>query len=68
MEMCHCGLPLHYQDKNIEAEMIKTVEEKGSHVPVIANGHTFMVPRHFIALHGIKARKLHLMGFEEVDN
>jgi hypothetical protein len=67
MEKCYCGLPLHYQDKNIEAEMIKLVKEEGSHVPVVAGGHTFMVPRHFIALHGIKSETLKFMGFEEIN-
>lgn len=67
IETCHCGLPLHYSDKSIEALMRQTVEQCGSHVKVTtAEGRTFLVQRHYIALHGIKARELPALGFPEL--
>jgi hypothetical protein len=43
------------------------VSELGTHTKVTVDGRrTWLVPRHYIALHGLKAEQLPGMGFEEV--
>jgi hypothetical protein len=65
---CHCGEPLHYHHPSIEAWVNRTISEKGPYVPVTqqSSGRTFLVQRHYMALHGIKEEELDKMGFEEV--
>jgi hypothetical protein len=65
-ELCHCGKPLHYTSEIVRAYMEELVKESGTHVPVWAGGRTWLVQRHYIALHGIKAVELPSLGFEEV--
>ncbi len=63
---CHCGLPLHYKDKATEELVLKLIEELGEFVPIQVGNRKWLVQRHFIALHGIKAQELPNLGFEEV--
>ena len=66
-ELCHCGRPLHYTDAAIEAYVRKMVELHGETIDVRASdGRWWKVPRHYIALHGIKEQELHKLGFEEI--
>ena len=62
---CHCGQPLHYQDARIQASVELLVRLLGEYMPVRAGGRTWLVQRHYIALHGIKAAELPFLGFEE---
>jgi hypothetical protein len=58
-EFCACGRPLHYVDMTAEARVRRLVELNGETVVVqVAGGHAFQVPRHYIALHGVKAWEL----------
>jgi len=64
--LCHCGQPLHYSDQKIRAMVEHWVERLGEHIIVTdESGRKFKVPRHYIALHGIKAAELDSLGFEE---
>jgi hypothetical protein len=68
--MCHCGRPLHYNSQGVQAFVEKQIAKLGETVPVTApdaNGvyRSWLVPRHFIALHGIKAAEVYRLGFEE---
>jgi hypothetical protein len=65
-ELCHCGKPLHYLNPKIEALVRAMVQELGPTVPVVVDDHTWLVPRHFIALHGLKAQALPTLGFQEL--
>lgn len=56
--LCSCGRPLHYTDPAIEARVSALVESLGPDVVVEAEGVEYRVPRHYIALHGIKAPDL----------
>jgi hypothetical protein len=72
-ELCHCGKPLHYNSKGVEAFVRKKIAELGETMPVSTpdeNGRvrTWKVPRHYIALHGLKAQEILLLGFEELVN
>ena len=68
IEKCHCGQPLHYSSGNVENYVRMTIEKHGHYINVIhaTTGKTYKVPRHYIALHGIKEENLHLYRFEEV--
>lgn len=65
-EQCHCGQPLHYTDPKVEYLIRAMVKELGPTVPVTVEEHTWLVPRHWIALHGLKAEELPTLGFEEI--
>lgn len=66
-KFCHCGQPLHYSDKNIEAQINELCEKLGDFMKVtdVQSGKTFMVQRHYIALHGIKGKDVASLGFQE---
>lgn len=65
---CHCGLPLHYTDKKLEATMLELTAQLGEYLPVTVDGKTYNVQRHYIALHGIKGKDLAQLGFKEIIN
>ncbi len=48
--------------------MQRLVDEYGEEIKIAVEDRSWMVPRHFIALHGIEAAKLPSMGFREVTN
>lgn len=69
---CHCGKPLHYKDakaREIVDRIIKQTGHRFVNISVeVADGETktWSVDRHYIALHGLKAKELPGLGFEEV--
>ena len=66
VEMCHCGQPLHYTDFEVEMKVRAIIAEQGQFVRVTVGGRTWNVPRHFLALHGLKGWQVADLGFEEV--
>lgn len=63
---CHCGKPLHYQNNQIKRTVAMLIEEFGERMPVQVLGKgTFLVPRHYIALHGLKTETIDTLGFEK---
>lgn len=66
-EMCHCGQPLHYTDPVIEQQVKRLIRRLGPDIAVEVEGKgKYLVPRHFIALHGLKAEEIEQHGFEKV--
>jgi hypothetical protein len=65
-DLCHCGQPLHYGSPETERYMKSMVKKLGEFTKVTARGRTWLVSRHYVALHGMKAAELHTLGFEEV--
>lgn len=63
---CVCGKPLHYVDKKLEKIVNEYCEQFGPYINVIVDGRTWRVPRHYIALHGIKGKDVSKLGFQEV--
>lgn len=67
---CVCGKPLHYRDLNGQRIMEHLVSELGPDVAVEVADRKWMVPRHYIALHGLRATELPTLaqryGFAEV--
>ena len=70
MTLCGCGEPLHYSSPETQAMIERMVEEHGVTVNVVTVEGTWAVPRHYIALHGLKERELpglaSIYGWEKV--
>lgn len=56
--LCPCGRPLHYSSHAIESYIQHYVEILGPTLDVTTPAGTWAVPRHYIALHGLKANEL----------
>jgi hypothetical protein len=65
-ELCHCGKPLHYSDPIAQAHVEALIQALGPNIRVTAGMRTWLVPRHYIALHGLKAEDVPSLGFQEV--
>jgi hypothetical protein len=66
-KQCHCGKPLHYTNKALEAQLIQLSADLGEYMNLtIIGGKTYRVQRHYVALHGIKGKDISTLGFEEV--
>ncbi len=67
-ELCHCGRPLHYSDAEIRKIIERLIEREGPTILVTVDQRSWLVPRHYIALHGLRATEIASLGFEEVSN
>jgi hypothetical protein len=71
-EMCPCGKPLHYQDRDKRRNVDELIARLGLEVPVTCEGRTWLVSRHYIALHSFDASELPVLAkkysFKEVTN
>ncbi len=63
---CFCGKALHYSDPAIRDMISGMVERLGEFVPVRVGSRTWLVSRHYIALHGLRAVDIPTLGFQEV--
>ena len=55
---CRCGQDLHYSDPDIYTAVQRLVDLLGEDVKITVEDREYMVSRHFLALHGIKASEL----------
>ena len=67
-KMCACGKPLHYTDPVLQQMVQQCIDEFGENIYIRLGDRVWLIPRHFIALHGIKAWELEKLGFPEVTN
>ena len=58
MTSCACGQPLHYSDPEKQKLVELIVQDKGEYIDVTVGHTTYLVQRHYLALHGLKAREL----------
>lgn len=69
-EMCACGKPLHYTDRQKRQYVDEMVARHGPTVKVTCGTRSWLVPRHFIALHGLISEELPSLakrhGFAEI--
>lgn len=65
LEKCFCGRPLHYTNKEAETFVRKMIAERGEFIGVQVGSRVFNVPRHYIALHGLKGADVPRLGFQE---
>jgi hypothetical protein len=54
VQLCGCGYPLHYVSPDAQAIVERIVRQKGPNISITVGVTTYLVPRHFIALHGIQ--------------
>lgn len=63
IERCACGKPLHYSTPEFQRTVERVVALLGPVVRVtVVGGPTYEVPRHYIALHGLKAGELPIIA------
>ena len=60
--------PLHYTDRTVELMVKGLVRQLGEYIKIPVDGRTWLVQRHYIALHGIKGSELPDLGFQEITN
>jgi hypothetical protein len=65
-QLCHCGQPLHYASRELRRLVERTIAEHGVYAVVAAGGRSWLVPRHYIALHGVNVEDILHLGFKEV--
>lgn len=58
IEYCACGQPLHYATPHAQELVEEQIRELGPTIRVVVANGAWMVPRHYIALHGITADDL----------
>jgi hypothetical protein len=60
VDLCGCGRPVHYEDPRIERFVRSMIARKGPCVLVQVEGEDYgiWVPRHYIALHGLRGEHL----------
>jgi hypothetical protein len=63
---CHCGQPLHYQHEATQQLVERLIADQGAYVPMTCEGRTWLVQRHYLALHGVVGHELPYLGFKEV--
>jgi hypothetical protein len=66
IERCACGRPLHYANNHHREWVEQVIADLGPLVLVTVEGRSWLVQRHYIALHGLKAQDLPTLGFREV--
>ena len=69
-QLCPCGQPLHYPTEEDRARVEALIAELGSEIKVTVEARSWMVPRHYLALHGVIAAELPALaqryGFKEL--
>lgn len=63
MTRCHCGRPLHYWDPTVQRYVENLIATSGENVRIETPRGAWLVQRHYIALHGIRAADLPKLGF-----
>ena len=65
-ELCACGQPLHYTSAVVRGIVETYIMRYGPTVVVSHGDKRYRVPRHYLALHGLRAADLDALGFPEV--
>ena len=60
MIRCACGRPLHYSDPTIQRMVESLIEQNGPNVVISVGSRSWLVQRHYIALHGLRAMSTEL--------
>jgi len=71
IDTCPCGLPLHYENRREQAMVEALIDKFGEAMAVRTTTGSWLVSRHFAALHGIDASTLAAeaarYGFAQID-
>jgi hypothetical protein len=63
---CACGEPLHYTDWRQRTAVERQIAELGPDVSVRVSNRSWIVPRHYLALHNVRASELAKLRFPEI--
>lgn len=64
---CHCGKTHKIDTKKPGwAAFIKFIDDYPPNIPVTIGDGTWIVPRMYIAIHGLKGKELSLLGFPKI--
>lgn len=65
---CACGRKLHYGSKKVQKQVQDLIDKTDEYIRVTAvdGSGTWLVQRHYIALHGLKIRDLPNLGFHKL--
>lgn len=64
--VCACGRPLHYNSPAVERIGKLQTELYGPMVPITTQQGTWLVQRHFVLLHGLRAMDLPSLPFAKI--
>jgi hypothetical protein len=64
MTLCPCGRPLHYTNALAQQIVEESVARSGPTVRVVCGTDAYEVDRHYLALHGLKARELPMLAVQ----
>jgi hypothetical protein len=69
-KLCPCGQPLHYSSPFVQGVVEGYVSKQGENIPISTPYGTWLVSRHYIALHGFNTEELPQVaekyGFQKV--
>jgi hypothetical protein len=65
-KMCACGRPLHYSDPELQRKVEEIVKRQGEAIKITIGHRSWMVQRHYIALHGLSFVDVQYLNFPEV--
>jgi hypothetical protein len=70
-DLCACGLPLHYPERQIELLVHAEIARLGPVARIVTPDGAYAVPRHYLALHGPTPEEVAavavLYGFARLD-
>jgi hypothetical protein len=70
IDRCGCGRRLHYSSPESQRIVEMMIDELGPDVTVTLEDGSWRVPRHYIALHGLRADRLKRLatryGWEQI--
>jgi hypothetical protein len=65
-ERCPCGHPLHYTRPESRAFVENLIAELGPDMLITTPEGSWLVPRHYVALHGVAGKDLSALGFPKI--
>jgi hypothetical protein len=65
-KLCHCGRKLHFSNANQKRELEEIINRFGENITISRDDKKYLVPRTYIALHGIRDKDISKLGFKEV--
>jgi hypothetical protein len=64
--LCHCGQKLHFSNERQKRELEEVINRFGENITIRHGVKKYLVPRTYIALHGIRDKDISKLGFKEI--
>jgi hypothetical protein len=65
-KLCHCGHKLHFSNARQKRELEEVINRFGENITINYGIKKYLVPRTYIALHGIRDKDISKLGFKEI--